>query len=113
METFFVYVTAGDANEARMIGSTVVKERLAACANLLGGIESIYWWDGTVCEGHEAALVLKTSGKHKTALIERIRELHSYDCPCIVCLPIRDGNPDFLHWIATETGRDQASGGLI
>jgi len=55
-----------------------------------------------VCEGGEAALVLKTSSVRKTELIARIKELHSYDCPCIVCLPVADGNPEFIEWIKNE-----------
>lgn len=103
MEAFFVYVTAKDTAEAQMIARMVVEERLAACANLLGGIRSIYWWDGKLCEDAEVALVLKTSEIRKTELIARIKQLHSYDTPCIACLPITDGNPDFLDWIAAET----------
>jgi len=103
MDTYFVYVTAADETEAAKISRTVVEERLAACANQLGSIQSVYWWDGTVCEGTEVAVVLKTSGPRKQELIERIRQLHSYDCPCIVCLPIADGNPAFLKWIQDET----------
>ncbi len=104
MDTLFVYVTAKDEDEAKQIARTVVSERLAACANLLGGIDSVYWWQGKLCEDHEVALILKTSAERKPGLIERIKELHSYDCPCIVCLPIADGNRDFLNWIAAETG---------
>ena len=103
MDTFLVYVTAADEAEAGLIARSVVEERLAACANLLGAVKSVYWWDGKVCEGEEAALVLKTSDTCKTELINRIKELHSYDCPGIVCLPIADGNPDFLKWVASET----------
>jgi periplasmic divalent cation tolerance protein len=102
-DTLFVYVTAKDDAEAKMIARTVVGERLAACANLLGGIESVYWWDGKVCEGDEVALILKTSAERQVELIERIKQLHSYDCPCIVCLPIDAGHPAFLDWIASET----------
>lgn len=103
MNTFFVYVTAADETEADWIARAVVGERLAACANQLGPIKSVYWWDGKVCSGTETALVLKTTDERKTELIDRIKELHSYDCPCIACLPISDGNPDFLQWIARET----------
>jgi periplasmic divalent cation tolerance protein len=105
VDAFLIYVTSKDAEEARRIAKAVVNERLAACANLLGGVESIYRWQGAVCEDQEAALMLKTSGARKQELIDRIRELHSYDCPCIVALPIADGNPDFLRWIAEETAR--------
>jgi len=105
MEAYFVYVTVADADEAERIARTVVEERLAACANMLGATESVYWWEGKVCEGDEVALVLKTSNSRKDELVNRIRQLHSYDCPCIVCLPIAGGNPDFLQWIKTETSK--------
>ena len=104
MEALLIYVTAKDTDEARMIAGTVVGERLAACANLLGGIESVYRWQGKVCEEQEVALILKTSEDRKSELIDRVRELHSYECPCIVCLPIADGNSAFLDWIVAETG---------
>ena len=105
MDIFFIYVTATDEAEAELIARTVVGERLAACANLLGSVKSIYWWEGKVCEGKEAALVLKTSAEQKDMLINRIKQLHSYDCPAIVCLPVADGNPDFLKWIVAETSK--------
>ncbi len=103
MDACFVYVTAANRDDAEKIATTVVEERLAACANLLGDIDSIYWWEGRVCNEREAALVLKTSDARKEQLVERIRQLHSYDTPCIVCLPIIAGNPDFLRWIEAET----------
>jgi periplasmic divalent cation tolerance protein len=103
MDTFFVYVTVPDGAEAERIARTVVEERLAACANMLGAIRSVYWWEGKVCDGKEVALVLKTSAERKAELIDRIKQLHSYDCPCIACLPIADGNPAFLEWIRQET----------
>ena len=103
MDSFFVYVTATDDAEAKRIARTVIEERRAACANMLGAIQSVYWWDGKVCEDNEVALVFKTSNACKSDLINRIKELHSYDTPCITCLPITDGNPDFLKWISTET----------
>lgn len=103
MDAFFVYVTAADEAEAQLIARTVVTERLAACANFLGAIKAVYWWEGKVCEGEEVALVLKTSDARKAELIGRIKELHSYDCPAIACLPIADGNPGFIAWIKAET----------
>ncbi len=103
METYSVYVTAKNEAEARLIAKTVVEERLAACANLLGSIQSVYRWKDQICEDAETALILKTSANRKTELIERIKQLHSYDVPCITCLPITGGNPDFLSWIEAET----------
>lgn len=99
-----VYVTVENAAEAASIGRAVVGERLAACANILPGATSIYWWDGGVQEGGEVVMILKTRRERLDALIARIRELHSYACPCIVAVPIAAGNPAFLEWIGRETG---------
>lgn len=103
MECFLVYVTVKEEAEAALIAKTVVEERLAACANVLGGIRSIYRWEGAVCDEAEVALVFKTSGARKAELIDRINALHSYEVPCITCMAIADGYPDFLKWIVAET----------
>jgi periplasmic divalent cation tolerance protein len=99
----FVYATAGDADEARRIGRAVVEERLAACANVIDGMKSIYWWQGAVQEGNETVLILKTTEARVDALISRIKALHSYDCPAIVSFPIAAGFEGFLDWIEAET----------
>lgn len=103
MSAVLVYVTAASEDEARKIASTAVGERLAACANILGTIRSLYWWEGAVQEGGEVALILKTQASLTERLVARIRALHSYTVPCVVALPIQAGNPDFLDWIARET----------
>ena len=105
MAAKFVYVTTDKRDEALAIARTVVEERLAACANLLGPIESVYWWDGAVQQGNEVAFILKTDEALLGALIQRIEELHSYECPCIVALPIEGGHEPFLKWIQSETSR--------
>ncbi len=102
-EYVWVYVTASSRDEALNIGRTVVRERLAACANVIDGLTSVYWWEGAVQEDPEAALVLKTRADRLEALTARVRELHSYTCPCVVALPVLGGNPDFLAWIREET----------
>lgn len=103
MPTSVVYVTTSTRDEALNIGRVVVGERLAACANVIGGVRSIYWWESEVNEDDEALLVLKTTEARVTALIERIRALHSYTTPCVTAWPIDAGNPDFLAWIENET----------
>ena len=105
-EFSFVYITCKDLDQARTIGRSLVEERLAACANCLPLIHSIYHWQDEVCEDEEALLILKTQKKHCDALIERASTLHSYDCPCIVCLPIEKGHADFLQWIKDESSND-------
>lgn len=99
----WLYVTASNASEAETIARTLVEERLVACANMLGAMRSFYWWDGKVQDDGEVALVLKTRRDLVDAATQRIKALHSYDCPCVVALDIDGGNVDFLKWIANET----------
>lgn len=101
----FVYVTAADREAALALGRALVEERLAACANVIDGMESIYWWQGKLEQSGEAVVILKTRAGLVAALTERVRALHDYDCPCVVALPIVGGNPDYLSWIAAETER--------
>lgn len=98
-----VYMTAATRDEALAIGRTLVEERLAACVNVLGGMTSLYWWDGAVQQDEEVAFLAKTRQGLVDPLIERVKALHSYDCPCVVSLPIQDGNVAFLQWIQDQT----------
>jgi len=98
-----VYITVADEDEARKIAETLVRERLAACANILGNISSIYWWDGAVQSGTEVALILKTRKSLLESLKIRAVELHSYDCPCITAWDITGGHKPYLDWISAET----------
>jgi len=103
MPQSMIYITAGSREEALGIGRALVKARLAACANVLAGMTSIYWWDGAVNENQEASLIVKTRSDLVDRLVQKVKELHSYDCPCVVALPIGGGNPQFLEWIEAET----------
>jgi periplasmic divalent cation tolerance protein len=103
MAVMFVYVTAGDAEEALRIGRAAVEARLAACANLVDGVRSVYWWEGAVQEGREAVLILKTTAERLDDLIARIKALHSYDVPCIEAIPVAAAHPAFLDWVERET----------
>jgi periplasmic divalent cation tolerance protein len=102
-DAFFVYVTAGSVAEAERIGRALVEERLAACANILPGMRSIYRWEGKVEEASEAVLVLKTARTTLAALTARVTALHSYELPCVVALLIEAGNADYLAWIESES----------
>jgi periplasmic divalent cation tolerance protein len=103
MAVMVIYVTASDASEARRIGRTLVEERLAACANILASMSSLYWWEGKVQEASEAVLILKTTEARLEALLTRVKALHSYDCPCIEAWPVAAGHAPFLEWVAQET----------
>jgi periplasmic divalent cation tolerance protein len=103
MKFNLVYITTSDPAEAQKIGKAMVGEKLAACANIINGMDSVYRWEGKVEEGKEAILILKTKEKLVPELIEKVRSLHSYACPCIVSLPIVDGNKAYLDWLQKET----------
>lgn len=105
MTVRLIYVTASSTDEATSIARSLVDERLAACANVLGGIRSFYWWDGKVQDDEEVALIAKTTSELVDAVVARVKALHSYSCPCVVALPIDAGNPAFLDWIKAETTR--------
>lgn len=102
-EVRLVYVTAPDRDTALRLANLAVSERLAACANVLGAIHSVYWWDGKLNQDDEVSVLFKTRADLVSALTERLRANHPYDCPCVVSLAIDGGNPAFLAWIAAET----------
>jgi periplasmic divalent cation tolerance protein len=103
MGACFCYITAGSRDEALAIGRALVEARLAACANVLDGMTSVYHWRGAIEQAKEAILIVKTRAELVGPLTERVRALHSYECPCVVALPITDGNPAYLAWIDAET----------
>ena len=100
MEPVLVYITAATRAEADKICSALVAEKLAACANVLEGVNSLFHWQGRIDSSREVLCMLKSTREKFAALNRRALELHSYDTPCVVALPIIDGNPDFLAWIA-------------
>ncbi|QLH41042.1 MAG: divalent-cation tolerance protein CutA [Defluviicoccus sp.] len=106
MDACFLYVTTASEDEALGIARSVVGERLAACANILGTIRSVFWWQDQVNDDAEVAMILKTRADLVPSLTERVKALHSYECPCVVALPIVGGNADFLAWIGAETTED-------
>lgn len=107
-ESLFVYVTAGDREAALTIGRALVDARLAACANVIGGMESVYRWQGAVEQASEAVLILKTRASLLDDLTAKVKALHDYDCPCVVAMPIAGGNAEYLDWIAEQTAGTEA-----
>lgn len=101
--TCMVYITAGSHDEALTIARTLIAERLAACANILGPATSIYTWQGTTEEAQEFVLIAKTRRTLAGRLSARVKALHSYDTPCIVTYPMGEGYPPFLRWIEEAT----------
>jgi len=103
MKTNLIYITTPTKDEARAIAKELVSNRLAAGVNIIDGINSIYWWDGKIQDEKEVILIAKTREALVPELIEKVKSMHSYHCPCVVSLPVLDGNKAFLDWIADET----------
>ena len=99
----WVYMTAGSFEEAKRIGQILVGQNLAACVNLLENMTSIYNWEDKMEESKEVIMIAKTRKTLVPKLIEKVNSLHSYDCPCILELPIQGGNLDYLSWIKSQT----------
>lgn len=94
-----IYATFADADEAARIARILVEEKLAACANVLGPIRSVYRWGGAVTESEEVAVFLKTAAVRADACRERLEALHSYDVPCAVVWPIAGVSDAYRIWV--------------
>ena len=95
-------MTAGSMDEATKIGQELVTSKLAACVNILDHMHSIYLWEGEIQNDKEVVIIAKTTEDRVPDLIEKVRSMHSYECPCIVSLPVSGGHQPFLDWIAKE-----------
>ena len=98
-----VVVTAEDADWLAGFTRTLVEERLAACGHRVAAIRSVYRWQGEVHDEPEARVALHTRRALVPAIVARTQQLHPYDVPCVIALPLVDGNPAYLRWIAEET----------
>ncbi len=98
-----VFVTAPDVEVAERLARGLVEERLAACVNLIPGIRSFYRWEGAVQDDAEVLLVVKTRTDRLEALASRLQELHPYELPEILGLPVIGGSQAYLDWIRTES----------
>ena len=103
MDALIVLTNCPDEDCANAIALAVVEEKLAACVNILPRMQSIYRWQGAIESASEIALLIKSTAKNYPALEKRIAELHPYDLPEIIALPITQGLPTYLNWLATET----------
>ena len=97
-EVLVVYVTAPRA-EAAAIARGLVERQLAACVNIVDAVRSVYRWEGAVQEDPEALLIIKTRKEAFATLRDAVTELHSYDCPEVIALPVVDGAPAYLKWV--------------
>lgn len=98
------YITCRDAEEAKKISRALVEKKLAACANIIPEINSIYRWKGEIHDEKEALIFAKTTAENRQKIIETVKGLHSYDTPAILFYRIEEGSADYLKWIREESG---------
>jgi periplasmic divalent cation tolerance protein len=99
MASEILVLVSAPAGESEQLAKTLVEERLAACVNIMPNVRSVYSWEGKICNETEELLVIKTNRSMWDALRERVEQLHSYDVPEIISLPIEDGHKPYLDWL--------------
>jgi periplasmic divalent cation tolerance protein len=101
-----VLVTSPDVDAARRLVRTLVEESLAACGNIVPGVESIYRWRGEVREDAEVLIVLKTTAACAARVVARIPELHPYEVPEVLVMPVMAGHQPYLDWVVASASRE-------
>ncbi len=94
-----VYVTVPDEGVGVSLVTALLEQKLVACGNLVAGVRSIYRWEGEICDDAEHLLILKTTSSALSALKARVLELHPYECPEIIAIPVTDGHSAYIDWI--------------
>jgi periplasmic divalent cation tolerance protein len=98
-DVVLVYSTFPSLEEARKTGRALIEARLAACVNIFPSMVSIYVWQGKTEEGNEAAMLIKTAKTRVDEVLAMLKQLHPYDLPARLVLPVIGGGEDFLRWI--------------
>lgn len=104
----FVYTTYPSLVEAEKAGRALVEQRLCACVNILPGMVSYYWWNGTLERGEEAVMIIKTRASLSDPVFAAVRAMHSYATPAILVLPIEAVEQNYFNWIMAETDAPSA-----
>jgi len=107
MKCLFVYITVPDRRTGRQLAKALVEQHVAACVNLVGPVESFFRWEGALEHAREWVLVAKTTARRWSALVNTVRSLHPYECPCIVAGPLERGWRPFLKWVADSVESPQ------
>ena len=94
-----IYITTSGEDESKKIARTLLEERTVACANIVHSMKSFYWWEGEIEEDTESILILKTRSDKFDTLVRRVKDIHSYETPCILEISIQNGSEDYLKWL--------------
>ncbi len=99
-----LFVTTATAEEAQLISRVLLEQRRVACVNIVPKVSSLFWWQGKIDSAQESLLIAKTKASQLGGLVRLVKELHSYDTPEVIAMPIVGGNQDYLEWIDSEVG---------
>ena len=102
-EFIVIFCTVSPKEEAKNIAKAIIEKKLAACANIIEGITSIYEWEGEICTEEECLMIIKTKKKIFSRIKEEIVSLHPYEVPEIISLPITEGLESYLSWVDKNT----------
>lgn len=102
-DVLIVYCTLPDDERADQVARALVDERLVACVNVLAGVRSFYRWEGKVCDDPERLAIIKTTAARFEAMKARLLELHPYDVPEVIAVPVDRGSDAYLDWVRSET----------
>ena len=106
MEYILIMVTASSKEEAEKIATTLLERKLIACANILGPVSSRFWWQGKIDSAEEYIIFMKTKRELFDQVADNVKQLHSYEVPEIIALPIVEGAKPYLEWINSSlTGK--------
>lgn len=105
-----ILVTAPDGSVAEKLARNLLQERLVACANIVPGLKSLYWWSGAVEVSDEVLLLLKARSEDVAAVAARVKALHPYEVPEVVATAVVGGLDSYLEWVAAETERHDTQG---
>jgi periplasmic divalent cation tolerance protein len=97
-----VLVTVGSSEEAHKVADELLNQRRAACVNVVPGVSSLFWWQGRLDSAHENLLIIKTKASQLKEIVTLVSQIHSYDVPEIIALPIIGGSQDYLDWVGRE-----------
>jgi periplasmic divalent cation tolerance protein len=106
VDSVVILITAPTKDEGQKIAQLLLERRKAACVNIVPGVDSLFWWQGTLDSAQEVLLIVKTRAELTKQVVELVKQVHSYTTPEVIALPIVTGSEDYLSWIHEETRND-------
>ena len=102
IQYLLVITTVPDLDIGQIIAEKIIEERLAACVHIQAAGQSVYWWEGKIMQDQEHTLLIKTKNEAYPSLEKKIKEIHPYDVPEIIALPLQKGSEEYFGWIDSE-----------